>query len=95
MSLNLGHTVISAPTVKESNMTAVCRNVSFWINSPIRVDVSFLFGRAGREEGRGKRMVFLFYNHRHLGTFSKQHDFLNLVHSFHACFLICFRAEQL
>lgn len=96
MSLNLKHTVISAPTVKESNVTADFRNLSFWINSLIHVDVSFfLVGKGGREEERGKRMVFLFYHHGHLWIFSKQHDFLNLVHSFHAYLLISFRAEQL
>lgn len=58
MSLNLRHTVISAPVVKGSNTTVDCRNGSFWINSLIHTDVSFLVGKGGREEGRGKESGF-------------------------------------
>lgn len=58
MSLNLSRAVISAPMVKESNMTADCRNASFWINSLIHADVSCVEGE--RKEGKEKRMVFLF-----------------------------------
>lgn len=53
MSLSLSHTVISTPTVKESNTTADCRNASFWFNSLIHADVSL--GWRGKE----KSMVFL------------------------------------
>jgi len=66
MSLNLRRTVISAPMVRESSVTADCRNVSVWINSLIHVEVSFLVGKGEREEGKGKRMAFLFYHHGRL-----------------------------
>lgn len=60
MSLNLKHTVISAPTVKESNVTADFRNLSFWINSLIHVDVSFFFwlGRVGGRRRGGREWFF-------------------------------------